>query len=134
MVPTIFRSKEFPVSLDLGFSLPNWNQKFAQSDLYNITYRELNFKTLTSTCFEQLHFLKLKEHISYGKKNTPLSYTRVRSYILEYMKSIGLDENSFGTHSLRRGGATSAANNGVKDINYSRNMVVGNQSVQGWLC
>ena len=49
------------------------------------------------------------------KKNTPIPYTSVRPYVLEYAKSVGLNEKLFGTHSLRRGGATSAANNGIND-------------------
>ena len=31
------------------------------------------------------------------------------------MKALGFEEKLFGTHSFRRGGATSAANNGVND-------------------
>ena len=45
----------------------------------------------------------------------PLSYTRVREILLEALKNIGLDPKLFGTHSLRSGGATDAANAGVPD-------------------
>jgi len=45
------------------------------------------------------------------KKNVPISYSTMRSTNLSYLKDLGL----FGTHSLRRGGATSAANNREND-------------------
>ena len=60
------------------------------------------------------YFKTLKDH-KLRKHNKPISYSTARSSILNYMKNIGLDESKFGTHSLRRGGATRAANNGIKD-------------------
>ena len=49
------------------------------------------------------------------KNNKALSYTRVREILLAALKEIGLDTKLFGTHSLRSGGATEAANAGVPD-------------------
>ena len=49
------------------------------------------------------------------KTNKALSYTRVREILLTALKGIGLDVKLFGTHSLRSGGATEAANAGVPD-------------------
>ena len=48
-------------------------------------------------------------------KNKPISYTRVREILLAALKEIGVDTKVFGTHSLRAGGATQAANSGVPD-------------------
>ncbi|XP_076080334.1 uncharacterized protein LOC143051258 [Mytilus galloprovincialis] len=45
----------------------------------------------------------------------PLSYTRVREIILSALESIGLDKSKFGLHSLRSGGATAAASDGIHD-------------------
>ena len=45
----------------------------------------------------------------------PLSYSRTREIVVEGLKKIGLNLKQFGLHSLRAGGATSAANNGVPD-------------------
>ena len=48
-------------------------------------------------------------------KKKPLSYSQTRKIVLEAFEKIGLPRNKFGLHSLRSGGATSAANIGVKD-------------------
>ena len=53
-------------------------------------------------------------------KNTPLSYTRVRELVLSAFKSIDLPVKNFGTHSLRSGGATLAANSGIADRLFKR--------------
>ena len=54
------------------------------------------------------------------KKNCPLSYTRAREIILQTCESIGLNKKQFGTHSLRSGGASMAANAGVPDRLFKR--------------
>ena len=48
-------------------------------------------------------------------KKKPLSYSQTRKIVLEAFEKIGLPQNKFDLHSLRSGGATSAANIGVKD-------------------
>ena len=60
--------------------------------------------------------------VSAGKKkdtlracNKPLSYTSAREQFLAAVKSIGLPPTNYGLHSLRSGGASTAANNGVSD-------------------
>ena len=65
------------------------------------------FRAMTYFKSKNMHFLR--------KKNTPISYSTMRSTLLSYLKDLGLEEKLFGMHSLRRGGATSAANNGVND-------------------
>ena len=47
--------------------------------------------------------------------NSPLSYTTARVMILDAFRIVGEDVTKMGTHSLRAGGATAAANNGVSD-------------------
>ena len=54
-----------------------------------------------------------------GPKNRPLSYTRSRE-VIRILGTIGLDKTKFGTHSLRSGGATIAANSGVPDRLFKR--------------
>ena len=43
-----------------------------------------------------------------------LSYSRLRGLVLEAFKYIVPDISAIGTHSLRSGGATAAANTGVR--------------------
>ena len=49
------------------------------------------------------------------KANKPISYTTLRQDILAALSELGLDKSRFGLHSLRRGGATQAANSGIND-------------------
>ena len=63
---------------------------------------------------------KTKRFESLRKLNKPLSYTRGREIILSALKSIGLNERLFGTHSMRSGGASAAANAGVPDRLFKR--------------
>ena len=65
--------------------------------------------------------------ISKGKKSfklvsrdKPISYTTIREAFRKDLRSVGVDPSSFGFHSLRSGGATSAANNGVSDRVFQR--------------
>ena len=53
-------------------------------------------------------------------KNVPLSYTRVRELMLSAFKAIKLPIEKYGTHSLRAGGASLAANSGVADRLFKR--------------
>lgn len=50
----------------------------------------------------------------------PISYTTIREAFRRDLKSIGADPSRFGLHSLRSGGATMAANNGVNDRVFQR--------------
>ena len=47
--------------------------------------------------------------------NTPASYQYLRRGILEAFEAVGLPAKEFGLHSLRAGGATQAANQGIPD-------------------
>ena len=57
---------------------------------------------------------KLKIH-KLRRADSHLSYTTVREIIVKGFESIGLSSKVIGTHSLRAGGATTAASNGVAD-------------------
>ena len=48
-------------------------------------------------------------------KNVPLAYTTARTLMLAALGKLGYDITSFGTHSLRSGGATAAAKKRVED-------------------
>ena len=54
------------------------------------------------------------------RENGGLSYSRVRELVLEKLAAVGLDQRKFGLHSLRAGGASAAANAGVKDRLFKR--------------
>ena len=49
------------------------------------------------------------------KADVPISYGQVRETVLKEIAGIGLDRKMFGTHSLRRGGATHACRAGISD-------------------
>ena len=49
------------------------------------------------------------------KQHKGLSYTTAREIVLKAFASVGLNIKDFGTHSMRKGGATSAAKNHVLD-------------------
>jgi len=76
---------------------------------------EANLVNQDEYLFRAVTFFKSKQKPALRKKNAPISYSTMRSTILSYLKDLGLEERLFGTHSMRRGGATSAANNGVND-------------------
>ena len=59
--------------------------------------------------------MKSKKSYVLVSKNTSLSYTRSREILLDALEKVGLDKTQFGLHSLRSGGASSAANKGVPE-------------------
>jgi len=54
------------------------------------------------------------------KLSGSLSYTRMRELFLQKLQQLGYDSKQFSLHSLRAGGATSAANAGVPDCLFKR--------------
>ena len=52
---------------------------------------------------------------SLRKIDKAISYTTLRQDILAALSDLGLEKSKFGLHSMRRGGATQAANSGVND-------------------
>lgn len=65
--------------------------------------------------FRAVSFFKSKNSYKLISSNRPLSYTRARELLLHSLTAIGLNCNQFCMHSLRSGGATAAACNGVAD-------------------
>jgi len=70
--------------------------------------------------FRAVTFFKSKGHYEIRSKNVMLSYTTVREHLLNFVEKIGLERKNFGTHSLRAGGATTAANRGIPDRLFKR--------------
>ena len=50
----------------------------------------------------------------------PISYTTFRDHLAKNLKSVVPDPSSYGTHSFRSGGATRAANSGIRDRVFQR--------------
>lgn len=65
--------------------------------------------------FRGLTYFKSTNSYKLKKKNAPICYSSAREIILNAIESIGVNKKFFGTHSLRSGGATAAANFGVSD-------------------
>lgn len=77
-----------------------------------------NADILLNTCLDRCLFCKKKKQTNTFKLRTvnrPISYTRAREIILDAFEKIGLHKSEFSVHSLRSGGATSAAAAGVCD-------------------
>ena len=53
-------------------------------------------------------------------KNKPISYSRIRENFIKVLKAVNLDWRKYGLHSLRSGGASLAAFNGVSDRLFKR--------------
>ena len=53
-------------------------------------------------------------------QDKPISYTTITEAFRKDLRSVGVDPSTFGFHSLRSGGATSAANSGVSDRVFQR--------------
>ena len=49
------------------------------------------------------------------KIDKPLNYKTIRGHVIDLLANIGLDPKKFGLHRLWSGGASAAANLGVKD-------------------
>ena len=54
------------------------------------------------------------------RQSGSLSYTRLRELLLRKLQELGYDKRAFSLHSLRAGGASAAANAGVKDRLFKR--------------
>lgn len=47
--------------------------------------------------------------------NDPITYSRAREVLMDYLNKAGFNGSDFGLHSFRSGGATAAASNGIGD-------------------
>ena len=70
--------------------------------------------------FRPATYYKSKVSYSLRRANRPISYSAARDRILKLLGQIGLNIKDFGLHSLRSGGASAAANHGVKDRLFKR--------------
>ena len=70
--------------------------------------------------FRPVTYHKSKGSYSLRRSNRPISYSTARDQILKLLGQIGLNVKDFGLHSLRSGGASAAANHGVKDRLFKR--------------
>ena len=70
--------------------------------------------------FRSLIYYKSSNSYRLKSNFMPLSCTRSRGIVLEALSKIGLNPKIFGLHSLKSGGATSAANAGVPDRLFKR--------------
>ena len=100
--------------------IANGESKLCPASLLRLYLRKANLEDLQSPEF-------LFRAISKGKfveklRKTPkhISYSRVRELLLAALKKIGLNVKDYGTHSLRSGGATAAANADVPDRLFKR--------------
>ncbi|KAK3090957.1 hypothetical protein FSP39_011926, partial [Pinctada imbricata] len=78
-------------------------------DLAGISKRPEDF------IFRSIRYFKSSDSYKLCSCNRPISYTRARELLRDALASVGLDTKCFGLHSLRSGGATSAAENNVSD-------------------
>ena len=67
------------------------------------------------SCDSPLFWQLSKTKCGYKPKSKGLSYSRLRELVLEAFKDNVPDISAIGTHSLRSGGASAAANAGVPD-------------------
>ena len=72
------------------------------------------------SCDSPLFCQLSKTKSGYKPRSKGLSYSRLRELVLEAFKDIVPDISAVGTHSLRSGGATAAANAGVPDRLFKR--------------
>lgn len=106
------------------------NDQFRKGQYVDIArFEKLNFcpvnlmeRFLARSGLEHGHLLRKTE--GSGSKmhltRTPLPYHVARKLVLAMIARIGLDPKKFGLHSLRSGGATTAASRGAKDRSISR--------------
>lgn len=63
---------------------------------------------------------KTKDKYMLRKANVPMTYSRFRELFIEHFSPHVPNIRNYGLHSLRAGGATSAANNGIPDRLFKR--------------
>ena len=66
--------------------------------------------------FRSLYFHKATS--IYGLRSAGVSYSRMREIVLQAFVELGYQNNLFGLHSLRAGGASAAANSQVLAIGF----------------
>ena len=70
--------------------------------------------------FRSMTYFKKSDEYKLRNTDKPASYSTIRQSVLKLLERIGLNRKEFGLHSLRSGGASAAANNGVQDRLFKR--------------
>ncbi len=70
--------------------------------------------------FRQVTYMKSTKDYKLRSANQPLGYSTMNEQLKRLVQKIGKDPRQFSLHSLRSGGASSAANNGVKNKLFKR--------------
>ena len=83
------------------------------------------------SCDSPLFCQLSKTKCGYKPRSKGLSYSRLRELVLKAFKDIVPDISAIGTHSLRSGGATAAANAGVPDRLFKRHGRWASESAKG---
>jgi integrase len=73
-----------------------------------------------SECYLFQNLVKVQQGYIFRQINKPLSYSRMRELFIEAFSPFVVNIKSYGLHSLRSGGATSAAKDGVPDRLFKR--------------
>jgi len=92
---------------------------------YNLLKRYIDMARIQDNSEEFLFRpgVLLKKKSIYALRKNPskaISYGRARELILDKLASLGLNKKSFGWHSCRAGGASAAANAGIRDRLFKR--------------
>ena len=86
---------------------------------FTILSRYLKLAKFKKSCdkfiFRSLSYFKTCNEHRLRPADRAITYTCTRDIVLKLFKSVGLNSCNFGTHSLRAGGATAAAENHVSD-------------------
>ncbi|XP_071107737.1 integrase/recombinase xerD homolog isoform X1 [Haliotis cracherodii] len=88
----------------------SWLETYVEAACIDNESQEYLFRNLS----------KCKTSYVLRKQNSSMSYTRLREEFIEAFAPFVRDISKYGLHSLRAGGATAAANNGVPDRMFKR--------------
>ena len=92
------------------------DSKCCTVNMLQIYVEAANFdKESNDFLFKGLTYHSKTKSYTLRKQRKGISYTTAREIILKAFSSVGLNVKEFGTHSMRKGGATSAAKNHVLD-------------------
>ena len=84
------------------------------------SYMELANSASTPTFYLFRRVVVKQSNKLLHENNLPLSYGSTRDIVKSKATSLGLNPQCFGTHSMRAGGSSAAANNGVADRIFQR--------------
>ena len=85
-----------------------------------LRYLSMTKAVMNSNMYVFRRVIAYKEGFCLNKANVAISYSSVRDFIKDAAIGLGLDPKDYGTHSLRAGGSSAAANAGVADRLFQR--------------